>query len=238
MCGSATLLALTARDVWQCHSSRVNRMGCVAVPRFSRRVDPVHTAHAGLLQQRGQLSMSEDGHLVGRARKRRVQRERDDDARAAYPDRTCPSHRARPRGRTPRPLASGKSSRTAPVAGSSSSECSTLTRSSRWLDNHFMASQLLTTIAVSPSASSASSTTARTACRYSPVPANASMRGWMPGRCTEEVLMRSSSSSRPANSAVISGRRAVARHEAALVHLATQLREHAPDIVERGRARR
>ena len=43
------------------------------MPLFSRGVDPVHTAHAGLLQQRGQLSVSEDGHLVGRARKRRVE---------------------------------------------------------------------------------------------------------------------------------------------------------------------
>ena len=37
MCGSATLLAPRAPDVWQCHVFRAGTSGCVAVPRFSRR---------------------------------------------------------------------------------------------------------------------------------------------------------------------------------------------------------
>ena len=36
ICGSATHLAFTARDMWQCHASRVYRTGYVAVPLISR----------------------------------------------------------------------------------------------------------------------------------------------------------------------------------------------------------
>ena len=37
MCGSATVPAQGTWDVWQCHGSRAESTGCVAVPRFPRR---------------------------------------------------------------------------------------------------------------------------------------------------------------------------------------------------------
>ena len=37
ICGSATHLALSAPELWQCHASRVFRTGTVAVPHISRK---------------------------------------------------------------------------------------------------------------------------------------------------------------------------------------------------------
>ena len=51
MCGSATFPAQEAWDVWQCHGFAAGRVGCVAVPRFSRCVRGMRGSATLLLQK-------------------------------------------------------------------------------------------------------------------------------------------------------------------------------------------